>query len=185
MSTNCWPVRVALRHAALKTCAGHGYDKTAIEVDRTGGACDGYVYFAWARYTGNTPNGFNSSIYYVRSTDHGQTFSAPLKLSQTVHDIQFPDIAVTGNGHVYVTYRQFADVRSQEFSDAIVYNGSTDCGATFSQPHLVTTFEPYDPTDIAGPRAAGTIPLDEEVEDLPTPGSVILCAVCCATRSSL
>ncbi len=138
--------------SAAPNLLGKFHDKTAIEVDRTGGACDGYVYFAWARYTGNTPNGFNSSIYYVRSTDHGQTFSAPLKLSQTVHDIQFPDIAVTGNGHVYVTYRQFADVRSQEFSDAIVYNGSTDCGATFSQPHLVTTFEPYDPTDIAGPQ---------------------------------
>ena len=158
--------------SAAPNLLGKFHDKTAIEVDRTGGACDGYVYFAWARFTGNTPNGFNSSIYFVRSTDHGQTFSAPLKLSQTVHDIQFPDIAVTGNGHVYVTYRQFADVRSQEFSDAIVYNGSTDCGATFSQPHLVTTFQPYDPTDIAGPRAAGTIPLDEEVEDLPTPGSV-------------
>jgi hypothetical protein len=131
--------------------AGLFHDKTAIEVDRTGGPCDGNVYFAWARFTGNIfsgPNGFNSSVYFVRSTDHGQTFSAPLKLTQTVHDIQFPDIAVTGNGHVYVTYRQFADVRSNSKVDAIDYNVSTDCGATFSAPKLVQAFEPYDPTDL-------------------------------------
>jgi hypothetical protein len=131
--------------------AGKFHDKTAIEVDRTGGSCDGNVYFAWARFTGNIfggPNGFNSSVYFVRSTDHGQTFSAPVKLTQTVHDIQFPDISVTGNGHVYVTYRQFADVRSHEVSDAIAYNASTDCGASFSAPKVAQTFEPYDPTDL-------------------------------------
>jgi hypothetical protein len=127
---------------------GKFHDKTAIEVDRTGGSCDGYVYFAWARFTGGGPNGFNSSIYFVRSTDHGQTFSSPMKLSQTVHDIQFPDIAVTGGGHVYVTYRQFADVRSNSVVDAIAYNASTDCGASFSAPKVVQQFEPYDPTDI-------------------------------------
>jgi hypothetical protein len=127
---------------------GKFHDKTSIEVDRTGGACDGNVYFAWARFTGGGPNGFNSSVYFVRSTDHGRTFSSPMKLSQTVHDIQFPDIAVTGDGHVYVTYRQFADVRSNSTTDAIAYNASTDCGASFSAPKIVQQFEPYDPTDI-------------------------------------
>src|SRR5438034_8480792 len=33
--------------------SGLFHDKTAIEVDRTGGPCDGDVYFAWARFTGN------------------------------------------------------------------------------------------------------------------------------------
>src|SRR5919198_488794 len=128
--------------------SGVFHDKTAIEVDRTGGPCDGYVYFAWARFTGDGSNGFNSSVYFSRSTDHGQTFSAPLKISQTVHDIQFPDISVTGNGHVYVTYRQFADVRSHQPTDGIAYNASTDCGRTFSAPRVVQSFEPYDPTDL-------------------------------------
>src|SRR5438477_11313639 len=135
--------------SAAPNLLGKFHDKTSIEVDRTGGQCDGNVYFAWARFTGGGSNGFNSSIYFVRSTDHGRTFSSPMKLSQTVHDIQFPDIAVTGNGHVYVTYRQFADVRSNSTVDAIAYNASTDCGASFSQPMLVQTFEPYDPTDIS------------------------------------
>jgi hypothetical protein len=135
--------------SAAPNLLGKFHDKTAIEVDRTGGQCDGNVYFAWARFTGGGSNGFNSSIYFVRSTDHGRTFSSPMKLSQTVHDIQFPDIAVTGNGHVYVTYREFADVRSNTATDAIAYNASTDCGASFSQPQQVLTFEPYDPTDIS------------------------------------
>jgi hypothetical protein len=134
--------------SAAPNLLGKFHDKTSIEVDRTGGTCDGYVYFAWARFTGGGSNGFNSSIYFVRSTDHGRTFSSPMKLSQTVHDIQFPDIAVTGDGHVYVTYRQFADVRSNQPADAIAYNASTDCGASFSQPQQILTFEPYDPTDL-------------------------------------
>jgi hypothetical protein len=134
--------------SAAPNLLGKFHDKTSIEVDRTGGQCDGNVYFAWARFTGNTPNGFNSSIYFVRSTDHGRTFSSPMKLSQTVHDIQFPDIAVTGDGQVYVTYRQFADVRSNSAVDAIAYNASSDCGATFSAPKVIEPFEPYDPTDI-------------------------------------
>jgi hypothetical protein len=134
--------------SAAPNLLGKFHDKTSIEVDRTGGQCDGNVYFAWARFTGGGSNGFNSSIYFVRSTDHGRTFSSPMKLSQTVHDIQFPDIAVTGDGHVYVTYRQFADVRSNQPADAIAYNASTDCGASFSAPRLVTTFEPYDPIDV-------------------------------------
>jgi hypothetical protein len=142
--------------SAAPNLLGKFHDKTSIEVDRTGGQCDGNVYFAWARFTGGGSNGFNSSIYFVRSTDHGRTFSSPMKLSQTVHDIQFPDISVTGDGHVYVTYRQFADVRSNQPADAIAYNASTDCGASFSAPKVVIqSFEPYDPTDISSGTVVG------------------------------
>jgi hypothetical protein len=151
------------RGSAAPNLLGKFHDKTAIEVDRTGGACDGTVYFAWARFTGNTPNGYNSSVYIVRSTDHGRTFSAPMKISQRIHDIQFPDIAVTGDGSVFVTYRQFADVRSHQTQDAVAYNVSRDCGATFSAARIITGFEPYDPTDIAAPQPVGvTAPVDEE-----------------------
>jgi hypothetical protein len=131
------------------------HDKTTIEADRTGGACEGVVYFAWARFTGGGSNGYNSSVYVVRSTDHGATFSEPLKISQTVHDIQFPDIAITNSGTVYITYRQFADVRSHTFNDSIAYNVSKDCGVSFSAPKLITNFTPYDPTDISDPEAPG------------------------------
>jgi hypothetical protein len=132
--------------------SGKFHDKTAIEVDRTGGRCDGNVYFSWSRFTGASSVGFNASVYFVRSTDHGVTFSSPVKLSQTVHDIQFPDIAVTGNGNVYITFRQFESVPGQEEEDSIFYVKSTDCGATFSDPQLIAEFTPYDPTDIADPQ---------------------------------
>ncbi len=49
------------------------HDKTAIEADHTGGRCDGTVYFAWARFSAAK----GSNIYYVRSTDHGATWSNP------------------------------------------------------------------------------------------------------------
>ena len=133
-------------------------DKTSIEVDRTGGACDGNVYFSWSRFTGNGGVG----IYFSRSTDHGVTFSQPMKLSASIHDVQFPDIAVTSNGHVYVTFRQF--VSHGQSQDAVMIAKSTNCGETFSPPKLVTTFIPSDAKDVRDP-APMSIP--QSVQDDP------------------
>jgi len=47
--------------------------------------CDGNVYFSWSRFTGNGGVG----IYFSRSTDHGVTFSSPMKLSASIQDVQF------------------------------------------------------------------------------------------------
>ena len=138
---------------------GHGKfnDKTAIAADRTGTACRGNVYFSYSRFTGNG----GVSIQFARSTNHGRSFSAPAKLSASIHDVQFPDIAITGNGHVYVTFRQFETKKGHQ-QDAIVYVRSTDCGASFSAPRVVTTFEHYDAQDAASPAAA---PAQREADD--------------------
>ena len=64
---------VVAQGSSAPNLLGVFHDKTAIEVDRTGGACDGNVYFSWSRFTGNGGN----EIYFVRSTDHGVTFSQP------------------------------------------------------------------------------------------------------------
>lgn len=139
---------VVANGSAAPNLLGKFNDKTSIEADRTGGPCDGNVYFAWSRFSGNAnPN----NIYFVRSTDHGVTFSNPLVLTQSVSDVQDPDISVTGNGHVYVTYRQFSSKQAHN-PDAILYVKSTDCGQTFSKPQTVLTFEPYDAQDVAGPQ---------------------------------
>jgi hypothetical protein len=122
-------------------------DKDALEADRTGGACDGYVYVAWARFTGNGTN----NIYFSRSTDHGATFSKPVNLTPSVKSVQDPDIAVTGNGHVYVTYREYASKQSH-VTDTLQYVKSTSCGATFGSPTDIVTFVPYDAQDLAGPQ---------------------------------
>src|SRR5205814_3044621 len=68
---------VVAKGSAAPNLLGKFHDKTSIEVDRTGGQCDGNVYFAWARLTGGGSNGFNSSISVVCSTDHQRTVSRP------------------------------------------------------------------------------------------------------------
>jgi hypothetical protein len=139
---------IVARGSSAPFLLGKFNDKTAIEADRTSGGCDGNVYFSWSRFTGGSPTGFTASVYFARSTNHGRTFSHPKKVSQSIHDIQFPDIAVTGNGHVYVTFRQFRSVLGGERFDGIFYVKSTNCGRTFSRPRLITKFEPYDATDL-------------------------------------
>jgi hypothetical protein len=138
---------IVARGSSAPNLLGKFNDKTAIEVDRTGGGCDGNVYFSWSRFTGNGGVG----IYFVRSTDHGVTFSSPIKLTSSIHDVQFPDIAVTGNGHVYVAFREFA--AQGHGQDAIWIAKSTNCGRTFAPPVLVTTFIRSDAVDQADPEA--------------------------------
>src|SRR3954470_24667409 len=129
---------IVARGSSAPGLLGKFNDKTAIEVDRTSGTCDGNVYFSWSRFTGNGGVG----IYFVRSSDHGATFSSPMKLTASIHDVQFPDISVTANGHVYVTFRQFAS--KGQGTDAVMIVRSTDCGQTFGQPQLITPFVPSD-----------------------------------------
>ena len=135
--------------SAAPNLLGKFNDKTAIEADRTGGACDGNVYFAYSRFSGNAGG---VGIYFTRSTDHGVTFSTPFEISKNIQDVQNPDISVTHNGHVYVAFRQFADNNSP---DAIVIAKSTDCGQTFSPPTVVQAFTPSDAQDVRQP-ASGT-----------------------------
>jgi hypothetical protein len=132
---------VVAKGSSAPNLLGKFNDKTAIEADRTSSTCRSNVYFSSSRFTGNG----GVAIYFSRSTDHGVTFSSPMKLSASIHDVQGPDISVTGNGHVYVTFRQFEGHGNQ--GNAIVVVKSTDCGATFSAPKLLTGFVPFDYID--------------------------------------
>src|SRR5919199_2570462 len=132
------------------------HDKTSIEADRTGGPCDGNVYFSWSRFNGNGAN----AIYFSRSTDHGVTFSSPMKLTASIPSLQFPDITVTGNGHVYVTFRTFTSVGRS--TDAVGIAKSTDCGRTFGPARLLTTFIPYDAQDQSHPEPVPTQAVDDD-----------------------
>jgi len=126
------------RGTSAPNLLGNFQDKTAIEADRTHSACHDNVYFANSRFSGNG----GSNIYIYRSTNHGSTFSHGTLLTQNVNDVQDPEIAVTANGHVYVTYDATLH-RGNGTVDAILYNKSTDCGATFSPSRLLTTFIPF------------------------------------------
>jgi hypothetical protein len=132
---------VVAKGASAPSLLGKFHDKTAIEADRTNSSCSGTVYFAWSRFTGNG----GVAIYLVRSTDHGATFSQPMKLTAGVHDVQLPEISITGNGHVYVTYGQFEDSGQQV--DGIGVVRSTDCGRSFSKPATIANVEAMGLTD--------------------------------------
>src|SRR5436190_6718738 len=141
---------VIAKGSSTPNLRGAFHDKTSIEADRTGRACDGNVYFSWSRFNGSGAN----SIYFVRSTDHGVTFSSPMKLSQSLKSLQFPDISVTHNGHVYVTFRTFTAVGPS--TDAIYIVKSTDCGKTFGPAKQITTFIPNDAQDQSSPQPVPT-----------------------------
>jgi len=153
---------IVSRGSSAPNLKGVFNDKTAIEADRTGGSCDGTVYFAWSRFTGSGTN----NIYISRSTDHGATWSQPKSISQVAQDVQFADISITGNGHVYVTFRQAARKNGQV--DAIDVAKSTDCGATFGAAKVLQAFTPYDARDAADPQpippgASAAAPFDGAV----------------------
>jgi hypothetical protein len=138
------------RGSSAPNLLGKFNDKTAIEADHNNdGRCDNNVYFSWSQFHGNQGG---VGIHFARSTDHGATFKSQ-KVSQTISDVQDPDIAVTGNDDVYVFFRSFASGRGPE-GDAIYYVKSVDCGATFTRPILLTTFIRSDATDESSPEAA-------------------------------
>jgi hypothetical protein len=138
---------IVARGSSAPNLLGKFNDKTAIEADRTGGACDGNVYYAWSRFTGNVGQ---SNIYFVRSTDHGATWSSPMLLTPSTRNVQDPDISVTANGHVYVTYDQGSGQNGQPAGNAIVK--STDCGQTFSKPKVLATFIEWEQRDVSDPE---------------------------------
>ena len=142
---------VVARGSSAPNLLGKFNDKTAIEADHNAdGRCDNNAYFSYSRFTGNAGG---VSIYFSRSTDHGATFTTPIKLSQSISDVQFPDIAVTGSSNVYVFFRSFASGRGSE-GDAVYYARSTDCGATFSRARLLQSFVRYDAVDVSDPEEA-------------------------------
>jgi len=148
---------IVARGSSAPNLLGKFQDKTAIEADRTQSACRGNVYFANSRFVGNG----GSNIYFYRSTDHGASFSHGTLLTTSVNDVQDPEIAVTANGHVYVTYDATLHQGNQTH-DVILYNKSTDCGATFSRAQLLTTFNRFTYVD----RSAATPePVQVGVED--------------------
>jgi hypothetical protein len=148
---------VVAKGSSAPNLLGKFNDKTSIEADRTSSSCSGNVYFAFSRFTGSHGN---SSIYLSRSTDHGVTFSAPMKLSASIRNVQGPDIAVTSNGHVYVTFGQGAANGQQ--GDAVDVVKSVDCGATFTTPRELAGIQAMGLTDVdvagGGERDCGDAP---------------------------
>lgn len=123
---------------------GRFNDKPSLRVDDwPDSPHEGNVYVSWTLFQGNAGN---DQILFARSTDHGASFSHPIKISTRVAVAQSSDVAVAPDGAVYVFWRQF-DVFIPGIDDAIVFVKSTDGGATFSDPAVVRTIVPYDRAD--------------------------------------
>jgi hypothetical protein len=117
---------------------GQFNDKTDLNVDPS----TGYVYASWSDFHGSGCN----NIFISRSTDHGATFSAPMKISAGICSNQGPSITFGGNGTVYVAWQggtggAFAKATGSVNGAAFV--ASTDNGQTFSKAQLVTTYSPF------------------------------------------
>ncbi len=146
---------IVAKGSSAPNLLGKFNDKTAIEADRSG-ACPGLdgtgnVYFAYSRFVGNAGG---SSIYFSRSTDQARTWSHPVNLSPAGRNVQFADIAITGNGHVYVVWVS---------DDTIAYARSTNCGATFSPQRTLVGFVPSSASDVSEPQGGrGTSLADQE-----------------------
>src|SRR3954468_18390874 len=128
-------------------------DKINVVADQSVGTpTAGNVYVAWARYPGQAAN---NVIYFARSTDGGQTFSTPMRLTQGHGEEQFADIGVGPDGAVYVTYREIMHQKSTENRIRIVR--SIDGGQSFSLPRTVADIVPFESTDF-GPDTCGDGP---------------------------
>jgi hypothetical protein len=142
---------IVSRGSAAPFLLGIFNDKTTIEADHNSDSrCDNNVYFAYSRFSGAAGG---VGIYFSRSTNHGATFTHPYKVSQTISDVQFPDIAVTGNSNLYLVFRSFASGRGPE-GNSLYYVKSTNCGATFSRPKVLQDFIANDAQDESSPEAA-------------------------------
>ncbi|MBA3424997.1 MAG: exo-alpha-sialidase [Rubrobacter sp.] len=126
-------------------------DKPMLEVDRTGGRHDGNVYVCWSRFTANGQN----RILFSRSTDTGRTFSRPISLTTPglIGSVQGCDIAIEGDGNVYVTYRTYPIGKR---GAGLAFNRSTDGGVSFSRTRLIRNIAEYFPSD--GERDCGDGP---------------------------
>ncbi len=94
------------------------------------------VYVGWTLFAG-----FSSEIFFSRSTDHGEHFSAPVMLSVANNDGPFNTYIFLGtgpDGTLYITYSSFPSSKTPQ-SDVWLLK-STDGGRTFSGPTLATTF---------------------------------------------
>ncbi len=136
---------------------GQFNDKTDLNVDPS----TGYVYASWSDFHGSGCN----NIFISRSTDHGATFSAPMKISAGICGNQGPSITFGGSGKVYVAWQGQTGGSFSLAPGAVngaAFVASTDNGQTFSKARLVTTYAPFTSEQFAGngARECGDAPFN-------------------------
>jgi hypothetical protein len=121
-------------------------DKINLTVDQTTGQGSGNVYVAWSQYDGFAPN---NAVLFSRSTDHGITYSRPVKVTPVEHgSASFADLAVGPDGAVYLTYLTYPS--SSRPSWDIWLAKSTNQGRTFGAPRHVAAIQSFDSDQFSG-----------------------------------
>jgi len=87
----------------------------------------GTIYVAWADLSKES-----GDISFSKSTDGGQTWSAPINISNNKGFSDAPDIAIDKDGNIYVVFDDATTKKSQ-----ILFSRSTDGGNTFSAPMAI------------------------------------------------
>jgi hypothetical protein len=124
---------------------GQFNDKTDLTVD----PATGNVYAAWSDFHGAGCN----EILFSRSTDHGATFSAPLKISSGICENQGPSIVIGPAGQVDIGWQ--ATTGGSKANAPGTVNGaglvsSADFGQTFSKAQIVVDYTPFTSGQFAG-----------------------------------
>jgi hypothetical protein len=124
-------------------------DKINLAVDQTAGPNSGNIYVAWSQYTGLAGN---NAVLLSRSTDHGLTFSHPVRVAEALGTASFADLGVGPDGAVYVTF--IDNPSSAKPSTDIRLAKSTDGGQTFGPPVPVASIDQFDSSQYSGNGAS-------------------------------
>ena len=132
--------------------AGLFQDKINLTVDQSEGQeTSGNVYVAWSEYHGFAPN---NEVLFSRSTDGGDSFSKPFRVTPQEHGTaSFADLAAGPEGNVYLTYLTY-ESPSRPTADVWLLV-STDGGGSFGSPIHVASITRFDSDQFSG--ATGTV----------------------------
>lgn len=111
-------------------------DKEWIAVDRTGGFRDGQVYISWSRFN-------DVKVMCVTSTNHGETWSSPVQVSDAGVVGQWSVPIVLRNGNLLVAWDNYYNPR-------IAYDISSNGGSTWGVDRTLTTVATPPQSDITG-----------------------------------
>ena len=103
----------------------------------------GNVYIVYSIFLGEMKGSPHTKIMLSRSTDYGNNWSKPIKLSESQHINQGTTIAIDPNdGTIYVAWRRFTHIDDPH---AIVFVKSTNFGKRFTKARVVKEIEyPFD-----------------------------------------
>ncbi|HEX6491411.1 MAG TPA: sialidase family protein [Gaiellaceae bacterium] len=132
-------------------------DKTNIVAD----PATGFVYAAWSDFHGSGCN----EILFSRSTDHGATFSQPIKLSAGICSNQGPSIAIGPGSQVDVSWQGGtggAFAKATNSVNGAAFTSSSNFGQTFSPARLVVLYPPFTSGQFSGngARDCGDVPFN-------------------------